>query len=149
MTDTHWLAWAAGIIDGEGCISLGPTSGRVQLILHVGQVDIRMLQKLYSIFGGIIKPMKDHRPRRRAVWRWRVRGDQAAQVLKLILPWLVIKHEQAELALLSRQYMNRNGCNDPEKKAAQLWFASQVRAWKHEPSAEPPGRKESLSELKG
>jgi len=48
-------AWAAGIIDGEGCIWINSN----RLMLEVFNTDIRMPQKLKDLFGGAVYNRRD------------------------------------------------------------------------------------------
>lgn len=101
MTEATELAWAAGFIDGEGCISVvrctqaGVTREQVQLLLDVAQVRPEALHKLVRLFGGRIRlggPGK-------GIYYWRLYGRKAGTVLSLVLPYLVTKRRQGELAL--------------------------------------------------
>ena len=111
----EWYAWAAGIIDGEGCILLSPGKhDRCKeywtLRVSVSQVDRRLLTRLHAMFGGSVSShgrmqAKGGRP----ISCWRVTSRQAEHVLRTVFPWLVVKREQAELALQSRDYMGTRG----------------------------------------
>lgn len=95
-------AYTAGLIDGEGTIGIGRTQADTYAIrVAVGMTDvatsiIRMLEKTY---GGRINPMKPDNERCRPKLRWAVEGDEAAAVLESVLPHLILKREQAKLAL--------------------------------------------------
>lgn len=98
------LAWAAGAIDGEGCVAIrtsrSANTKRPQygLYLAVGNTDPRMPQRLAEMFGGAVI-LKDAKHRRRAMFEWRVFSSKAAAILKEIRPYLVIKGEQADIAI--------------------------------------------------
>lgn len=105
-----WCAWAAGIVDGEGCIQLIRHNSKTKnprwgIRLSVGNTDPRMLTKLRDMFGGTIwfnkRVIANHRP----FWNWQVASQQAEMVLRLILPWLIAKQDQAQIALESRSMM--------------------------------------------
>ena len=119
------LAWAAGIIDGEGCIILvrhkaSKTRKTDSWLLRVdvGNCDARMLKKFLTLFGGhVVKklaPSSKHMPQ----WRWYCNGKNAVNVLQSILPYLVCKREQAEVALLSRRFLRgkHDGANAEKLK---------------------------------
>jgi hypothetical protein len=95
------LAWAAGFIDGEGCVSLSKakcktTSSGVRFVLKlvVSQKRRIALDKLQSMFGGTVR-----RPASQDVWWWTVCTQDAAEVLRQLLPYLVEKHDQAVIAI--------------------------------------------------
>lgn len=105
------LAWAAGFFDGEGCIS-APVRVRVRnrrdysLSLYVGQVDPRPLMRLRSYFGGEVVPRTSW-GKGRPIFMWRVSGTTAEATLRLLLPYLMVKEEQARLALELRDRIGR------------------------------------------
>ena len=108
------LAWAAGFIDGEGSIGLyrgkHPTSEFYVLRLSVTNTDIRALERLKKMFGGSInKSNHKSRPTRRPCWAWYCQCAKGAAALEMLLPYLLVKKERAEIALLSRRYLRRKG----------------------------------------
>lgn len=94
------LAWAAGIIDGEGSIG-AYTQGNSTNILSVtvGSTDFRMVQKLYDMFGGHLREANPCASGR-TFWHWKATAKCATSMLQLVLPYLVTKREQAEVALV-------------------------------------------------
>lgn len=107
-TETE-LAWAAGIVDGEGCICIYGRHGRVskkgvhalQLIVNVTNTDPRMPIKMKEIFGGHLTGSVERRnnPRRRPCMVWTITGKPAGSALVKMMPYLVVKREQAEVAV--------------------------------------------------
>ena len=99
------LAWAAGIIDGEGTIIIqrkNPPSFnglvRYELFLAVGMIHKPTIERLHAIFGrGYV--MKRRNKGQRVIFHWHVRVNLAAACLRLVLPYLVTKKSEAELAL--------------------------------------------------
>lgn len=100
--EVAWRAWAAGIMDGEGCIHLvRPYRTKPKWTLHVIVVntDPAMVRKLQEVFGGYVVRQKSVKAGHRPKWRW-VRTHAAARsFLRQIRPWLVTKAEQADLAI--------------------------------------------------
>lgn len=91
MNDTD-LAWAAGFIDGEGCISIMQDRGRYTAVINVGQVSRMPLDKLQGILGGSVGPIRDSKG---GHFQWRVYADNAAGVAEKVLPYLCNKAEEA------------------------------------------------------
>lgn len=97
-------AYVAGIVDGEGCISIFRSrkqakSGRYQwlthqLVLTVANLDINLLNSLREAYGGGLHGVRYPDPH-----QWSVTGEAAEEVIRLIKPWLIVKAEQAKLAL--------------------------------------------------
>lgn len=105
------LAWAAGFFDGEGCIQLtlrkrGPYESW-QLYVNAVNTDIRALHKMVQLFGGSIHTLHkaDNAYGYLPSWQWAVSHKKAEAALRLMLPYLIVKAEQAGLALLSREYV--------------------------------------------
>ena len=130
------LAWAAGIIDGEGCITITRAGG--QLRVMVANTDLRMLHKLRELFGGNISRKKTYRAHYKPQWFWQLCAKDAAGALNAMLPYLVTKADQAELGLLSRRYIGRVGIRGSNDKAALDALACRVRDLKHVTDELPP-----------
>jgi len=101
------LAWAAGFFDGEGCILIRrgkhkDPKRKIQhsLVLSVVQTDVRPLNTLQRLFGGSIHVYTRTIPNRKQIWTWRInKTSVAANILKLLYPYLQVKMEEAEIAL--------------------------------------------------
>lgn len=113
------LAYAAGLIDGEGTINVtmkkgrdradgtrrgGGSCGRFhELTIQVSNTDARMIQWLFSQFGGTLN-VRDMRKysNARTQYRWVAHSRLAGTILRAVLPYLVTKKEHAELGLQLR-----------------------------------------------
>lgn len=104
LIDSHRLAWAAGIVDGEGSINLrqAPSRGYWELRVAVGNTDPRMVVLLREMFGGSVSTYQP-KGNRRLLWKWHVSNRLAEKCLRQIMPWLVTKKDQADLGLRSRE----------------------------------------------
>lgn len=131
------LAWAAGFVDGEGCIQ---TTVRMRsrnrrdyiLGLYVGQVDPRPLYRLSELFGGVVYPKSSGPTERRPMFMWRVTGSTAEATLRALLPFLLVKREQADLALQLRDriadYVKVGRRVDDHETEARLALVAAVKA---------------------
>jgi hypothetical protein len=114
--DERWLAWAAGILDGEGCIYIarfGKSRGSWSLWVSVTNTDTRMLAKLQDLFGGSIAGPYQPNPQRKPYRVWGVASRQAGQLLAAVRPWLVAKADQADIALEFRAHIVGQGQRNP------------------------------------
>lgn len=99
------LAYVAGIIDGEGCISLNfqnKNNSVFAIRVQVGNTNEWLLQWLKFAFGGRTVLVNDKRMEIRGwkpLYRWYLRNAEALDFLKLIYPYLRIKRTQAEIAI--------------------------------------------------
>lgn len=102
MAEVTDLAWAAGLIDGEGCVLIAKRSGRdYQLRLTVAMVHKPTLDRLQSTFGfGNVRPHVGSRPEGwRQKWVWCISARQALTVLELVRPFMTTKAAEADIAL--------------------------------------------------
>ena len=104
-------AYLAGFVDGEGCFTIsvynppsdrGAAAGRWDCRLSVYNSNLDILRHFQEYFGGFIQ-VRDRSNGGERNWRaagqivWT--GKLFAVVAKAILPYLVVKKEQAELVL--------------------------------------------------
>ncbi len=97
------LAWAAGFIDGEGCITIVRDKLNKQAVpyyrqfLIVSNTNLPALERLQSIFGcGRIYSVKKRLGRANS-YQWFCDSSQIARVLRLVYPYLVAKRADAEI----------------------------------------------------
>lgn len=140
ITETN-LAWAAGFIDGEGCIALchhnqvikGKSYESYPLRLSVSNTDLRCLERLKGMFGGSInRANRAARPHHKPCWSWYCQAAKAENALIALLPYLFSKKEQAELGITSRKYIQKNGVKrtDDDAFAAQANIANGLKLLK-------------------
>jgi len=105
MRHNEHLAYAAGIIDGEGCIgaynvrqATSTKSPYAQVTIRVAMTSPLALKRLQSLFGGTLRAKKRINVKR-MVFDWCVRNRHAEAALRQLLPYLCEKREQAEVAL--------------------------------------------------
>lgn len=111
------LAWAAGFIDGEGCVSVYDTAQakdrnpQFQSVITVSQTNILPLNKLQSLFGGSVSPVRqpDYDGQ---CWVWRVFGDNVLSTSRLLLSHSIVKKRQLELLIEFQMTKNRNRWED-------------------------------------
>ena len=106
------LAYAAGLIDGEGTIYLDRFKSH-KTISYVVRVKIAMADKeatqwMEQIFGGKCRkydyanyPSNNKRP----LYIWSINGKKAIAFFKDLLPYLKIKIKQAETAIAFEKTM--------------------------------------------
>ena len=93
-------AYAAGLFDGEGCISIcGPLQrGGANLRVVLGNTYKPILEQLKAQFGGSVGLGRRATVCRLTLWQWTLSGDKAVRFLEIVFPYLVIKKEQAQIA---------------------------------------------------
>lgn len=101
------LAWAAGLIDGEGCIGIYPfKSGtsrygaHYQLALYVRMTHEQTINRLLDMFQvGSVHHATARALRHKDTWAWTCYSEHALFVLKLIQPYLVTKAKEAQVGI--------------------------------------------------
>jgi len=100
------LAYVAGIIDGEGCIGIqtfktrGRRGGvRYGMYVTVANTNEWLIQWFKFNFGGCVCRTDNSGSNNKDCWSWRIQTRQAADFLRLVLPYLQIKRFRAEVAL--------------------------------------------------
>jgi hypothetical protein len=99
MTD----AYAAGLIDGEGCITISQCGGgrwfAVRIDVGMSAKALPLLERMQKRYGGSIRKTRARSRKWEAAFAWGIFGFKAASFLALMLPSLVLKEKQARLAL--------------------------------------------------
>lgn len=117
--DRDRRGWVAALVDGEGNIHIQRTTMRsgnpnYQLRLGVDMKCREVIEELRRVVGkGAVRPTK------RGLWTFRIVGQQAAEVLQDIYPWLIEKKARAgvawEMAELVRGTQRQNAPNEGEQ----------------------------------
>lgn len=102
MTNQYW----AGIIDGEGYIGIVRQKSveNLTVIVAVSITDRRIPDLLKEQFGGSVISVK-RRESYRTIYAWKIYAKKAEAFLREIYPYLIIKKNQATLALELRDSM--------------------------------------------
>ena len=126
----EWMRLAA-FIDAEGTIRTGFTSKartHCNIRVQIANTDPRLAQWLASLFGGKPCWVKFDNPNWRDPFYWNISSRHAEFVLRRVRPYLLLKGEQADLALAARETirMGRNQeeqLTDEEKQSRELLVA--------------------------
>lgn len=117
------LAYAAGIVDGEGCIGIRRKVQQGRFLSYDMRVSVGMANEwlpkwLRFAFGGSLTYYKSKQKNRQDQWAWRITSNQALGFLKLILPYLTIKRPEAELAIAFQEAPYRVKPNKTDEQKA-------------------------------
>jgi hypothetical protein len=104
MSDKAKFGYLAGILDGEGCLSI--TAGQKETCvnynstLQVQNTSKELIDWLQHKFGGSVYLSKKETDKTKEAYMWRVLKKKDIEILLLAtLPYLVVKREQAKLLL--------------------------------------------------
>lgn len=124
MAEPLELAYAAGIIDGEGTIGiteLVPTeavrrngtrvrkSPQHRIYVAVSMTDATVPMWLHATFGGNIQRVPARQAQHKPSVRWSLSSERAARFCGVVAPYLRIKRTQAELAISFYENHLRDG----------------------------------------
>jgi hypothetical protein len=123
------LKWSylAGIVDGEGCVSLSAYhrtdnldgQWRYSFAFSIVNTDLKLMKWLISNFGGVYYTKGNGgNSNWKMSYLWRPKGRRnTEQLLLALLPYLVVKREQA---LLGLEWVRLDGENNPQKRLAMV-----------------------------
>ena len=92
-------AYIAGIVDGEGTISIRTSEHRRQLYVHIGNTDKRLIDWLLKILGCGATTSYQHREDWKPCHSFRIICQQAGEFLEEIYPYLILKKRHAEIGI--------------------------------------------------
>jgi len=109
-------AYMAGILDGEGSLSIGNHSGNrkngdrhFQVNIAICSTDEVLITWIVDTFGGYkgkYTPNQMCKNGRKQVFRWQCSSDRLSHICEICLPYLIIKKRQAEILLEIRKTFN-------------------------------------------
>lgn len=108
------LEYIAGIFDGEGCVFIYRDSrwGSYTLSINIANTYYPMLVAIQEQLGGNLK----HLANSNDVWQLVWSSKKARDVLVLLFPYLVVKREQAAVAIEFQDLARQTGAKkvDPD-----------------------------------
>ena len=143
MQDNNWpiekVAWAAGFFDGEGCISARTSytystrrsKNKVMiafLVVTVVQKDKKPLEILEQMFGGALRLNRNKTGY--PIHVLELYGQKAMNMLEILLPYLIAKKSQAELALTMKNDFQPGKLLTQEQIIARQHWHTQMRQLK-------------------
>ena len=120
LTDAEKYAYAAGILDGEGCIAIAkvnhPDSGSTYYKprIYVVNTDKRIIEWFASNFGGCIYT-KTSKGNCKTIYSWHLNiTEQIDDFIRKLYPYLLIKLEKVHTLLffLNRDEIGRASCRE-------------------------------------
>lgn len=96
--------YLAGILDGEGCITVSAgkrkTCVNYNPLICVQNTSKQLIDWLQLTFGGQVYLSKKETAKTRTAWMWRITKKRNIESLLLsVLPYLLVKKNQAKLLL--------------------------------------------------
>ncbi len=136
------LAWAAGLIDGEGCVSVVTyeaehaercTTRRYVLVLKVTMGHRPTVERIASLLGvGTVQAHVAKSARVNASYSWVAQSRRAEAALRAVRPYLVTKAKEADVALafMALPLARRGGPRGSRNTPLALLRARERLYWK-------------------
>lgn len=124
-TQGDW-GWFAGLVDGDGCISIGSRNGRYYntaiIVVNKKPENILKLMRLFG--GGLGKTVRKASSSyvNGQYYRWTLTGtDEVLNALEQSLPHMAEKHEKAKLAIQLCRFQNEYRSLHTYKRPPELF----------------------------
>lgn len=118
-------AWAAGFFDGEGSVYLKPYKRRHMPRIGASNNVREPIDRLAVLFGGSVWLRGAQDGKRRGIWTWELNGAKRVRpALEAMLPYLLVKREQAEVMLA---YVSEIGPGGKRLSEEQLETRDEIR----------------------
>mgnify|MGYP001096394048 CR=1 FL=1 len=109
------LAYFAGIVDGEGSITISDCSasqGKMHFVTQfsLSSTDLVLIEWTVNHFGGKYKkytPAQLSVKSRKNVYKYSATGPRLEYILKAVMPYLIIKKHEAKIMLKMRETFKR------------------------------------------
>jgi hypothetical protein len=107
--DRDTVTYLAGVTDSEGNIGIVKHKRRERLTpayeprLQVGNTSNQMLDLFIKTFGGKVTPEKRLTQGGKNFYHWTVYGVPMIKALEAMLPFLIVKREEAKLVIALQQ----------------------------------------------
>lgn len=126
------IGYIAGIIDGEGTITLTKDKEFRYPVISVASCTLSILEELRRICGGgVISSKKTYKPTHSPSWNWKIERRRAIAVLEEVTPYLHEPKKKARAELILKDYTRltpRNGKYTDEMRAAKHKFEDEFFA---------------------
>lgn len=117
------LAYLAGIIDGEGCITLNCVSAKRAFprpVLDVTSCDKELTDWLHDTFGGTVRERKPKNPRHSTAYVWRLNQNAMLSLLPEVIPYMRIIRKIEKAQFLVDHWHRYDGRTDKLGKTRMI-----------------------------
>lgn len=129
-------AYLAGFLDGEGTIHFGYTKRpsknclQTSLWISASNNDRKVIDQLHERYGGFTY-MEDRHTllHRRSHYYWRIARRHAISLLKQIMPYLIVKREQASLLVNMELLICKLGRRSEEERQKLTELAQKIQSF--------------------
>lgn len=124
------LGYAGGLMDGEGCIHIAKANHRgarrgytLRLVVTIAQNDLKTLVHFQHCVGleGLLYQRSNNRTENRDGYALIYNGSAGEAVLELLLPYLIRKRREAEVALEFQRTCHLSTHFGPKGCPDEIW----------------------------
>lgn len=122
-------AYAAGLFDGEGSVSLARCAHRstsLQSYTTISNTDRAVLDELQTIWGGRVRLHRRRVAHQKSVYVWVLSARSARKFLTDVYPFLRIKKQRAELFLAYGEFIRFPSSCKLAKKASMKEYTEKL-----------------------
>lgn len=126
--DSNTLYYIAGIMDGEGTVTLTKQNAKNKYrapVISVSSTTPAILELLKHNFGGAISKHKVYKDHHKQAWSWKISRNRAIEFCSLIGPLLLEPKKRNRCAMISEEYKlvtNRGGHYSSEAHQKKIKF---------------------------
>lgn len=114
------IAWAAGLLDGEGCFGLNKFTRKdrngyreIRTSIQCNMTVIEPLAELKRIFGGFLNgPYTRANPKHKPYYKWSITNRKSIEyAIRLMRPYIRVKRHDAAIVLDFIHWRKQQGYN--------------------------------------
>lgn len=121
-------AYLAGIIDGEGTISINREGNAYMPVLSVSSNNVDVLHFIKSLVnGGSLCKKRKYKECHNQSYVYKLVYDKALKLVEEVMPYLIIKKEHAKLLMSYKQSTVRNGRYSEDVWAKKMALVNNIR----------------------
>src|SRR5215469_8338042 len=110
MTMDTEMAYAAGILDGDGSFSIMKSHGKYYPCIQLSNAFKGMSEFLHEKFGGSLRIKKPQQPHHKPLYVWSIRGLEGCyKAIERFGRYLVLKQPQANLM---SEFIRSRSCSE-------------------------------------
>lgn len=104
--DDRWLAWLAGLLEGEAyfCFSTNPRTTQGGCGVRLRMTDEDVVRRVHVLVGGgSVRGPQPRRGNRQPTWEWALyRREDLLPLLQAILPYMGMRRGERIAAMIAR-----------------------------------------------
>lgn len=111
--------YAAGFFDGEGCVNCSSNRNNFFVRILVVNTNLDVLKAFQEVWGGDINANYKSKSHWKQAYTWRLQHKAATNFLEEILPFLIVKKQQAIAAIAFNEMRPGQGNKWTEQSKTQ------------------------------